>query len=113
MSYSIYDFLTCPECGTKESDVGVDYHVDSKNVLFSFYCQNCNMGSFEDDFRHYVRCPNCNPDPQYGVDHIVGDITEDGHVQFECEECGSTAEGQIRTRWDGRPADPKFEPSKY
>lgn len=113
MKYSIYDFVRCPEHDCDESNVGIDYFHDGNRIFFSFHCSNCGTGSMEDDFRWYVKCPNCNPNPESGVDHIDGVINSDGTVEFECSNCGADVSDHVLTRWNSSDEAPVFEPNSY
>lgn len=113
MNYSIYDFVRCPERSCDYPNVGIDYYHDGERIFFNFGCINCGTGALEDDFRWYVRCPNCNPDPTGGVDHVDGSIETDGEVKFECEKCDCSASEHVVTRWDESSEQPKFEPNNY
>lgn len=115
MEYEITDFTRCPssECDQNEEEVAVDYYFDGNRLFFNFMCQECETGSLEDDFRWYVRCPNCKPNPNTGVDRVSGTISSSGVAEFECENCGSKAEDHVRTRWDSGGEEPSFEPYPY
>jgi len=108
------DFTRCPssEC-QRDGGVAIDYYFDGDQLFFSFMCQDCGTGSLKDDFRWYVRCPNCNQNPSGGFDHVEGSIAESGIVHFRCKNCGSEAEDHVRTRWDNNREDPAFEPNSY
>lgn len=113
MSYNISDFTRCPEYSCDDGNVGVDYFFDGERLFFNFYCDSCGCGSLEDDFRWYVRCPNCNPSPDGGVDHIEGEIKDSGMVKFICTECEADCSDYISTRWDENDKEPIFEPRNY
>lgn len=114
MEYKIEDFTRCPNSNCNESEkVAVDYYHDGDQLFFNFRCLDCGEGSLEDDFRWYVKCPNCNPNPEAGVDHVSGEIENSGIITFTCQECGLKIEDYVTTRWDSSEDSPDFEPYPY
>lgn len=100
--FDIEDFTSCAshDCDCSGC-LDLDYEKIGDSLFLSFNCPECNSSSLEDDFRWYVRCPNCEPSPQTPVDTVEGGVKENGQVWFSCTECNADAESHIRTKWDG------------
>lgn len=114
--YTLPDFTRCPDTACDhDSPIGVDYWYDGERLFFNFWCPYCENGALEDDFRWYVRCPDCHSQQETlgSVDRITGTITEGGRLKFTCETCGAEAESYPQTRWDASPESPIFEPNTY
>lgn len=100
---SLSDWAVCPDisCDSAKENVTVDTvdHGDG-HVFISFRCEDCEYGSLEDDFRWWVRCPECMSDGDTPVDTIEYNVKYDGSVHFKCEDCGRSIEEFPTSRWD-------------
>lgn len=100
---SLSDWAVCPESSCESGTVVVDT-VDhgGGHVFVSFHCESCEYGSLEDDFRWWVRCPECMDNSATPIDSIEYDVTDEGKVYFECTECGYSVEEVPESKWSSR-----------
>lgn len=101
---SLSEWVSCPEYDcSKDENVTVDISYSQDMALISFWCPACEYGSLEDDFRWWVCCPQCDCGAsEKPVDHITGNVTRSGEIEFECEKCGASLRSYPTTRWDSR-----------
>lgn len=96
------DWAACTAHGCPgDEPVEVDVTPSGDHLFISFWCPACEYGSLEDDFRWWVRCPECDPTPTHPVDHVSGEALPSGEIQFECEDCGLSYCAYPPTKWDG------------
>lgn len=106
-------------CPSVDCDHGqgayVDYY-DGGQLFLSFWCPECEYSATEDDIRWWVMCPNCHGDEDpsefHAIDSVRGDITENGKVKFNCENCKESTSFFPASRWDESDETPE-EPSVY
>lgn len=100
---SLSDWGICPEstCDSKTDCVELDTVDHGEGQVFiSFSCLDCGYGSLEDDFRWWVRCPECMGYDDHPVDQIAHEITPEGKIHLECEQCGNSIEEFPSTKWE-------------
>lgn len=99
---SLSDWAVCPESSCKATTETITLDtVDhgEGHVFISFHCEECESGSLDDDFRWWVRCPDCMEYQDIPVDEVEYEITDDGKINFECTECGCSVEQFPESRW--------------